>query len=207
LLLKDVLDSGDTRRAVEGMALDFRQKHRLPEVHQLGLVVPDVEAAAGELESKGIGPFFIAAGTPITWCERGGLKKFSGKLGIAYTEGFELELLEPGQGSEFYRQSLDPEGRIKVQHLGFLVKDVDEWAGRLEAEGYPVWVRGKIKAGPLAIEFAYMDTLKDAGTIIEFISWRMMGGIKLNPLPGLIHFLGRLQRWSGKRSISIGARR
>jgi hypothetical protein len=197
--LQDLLETSDFKAAVAGLAREFRARHALPAVHQLGLVVPDAEAAATELEQRGIGPFFIAAGQPKLWREQGEDKTFQGKLGFAYHQGFELELLEPGQGSDFYRRSLDPQGRIVVQHLGFLCPDVDAAAGRL---GSPVRVRGRIKTGPMVTEFAYLDTEAEAGLVIEFISWRFLG-LAFTPLRGLVHALGRLEKWSGKRCLNL----
>jgi hypothetical protein len=116
--------------------------------------------------------------------------------------GFELELLEPTEGSDFYRQSLDPTGGIVVQHLGLLVPDVDEWADRLAAAGSPVWIRGKLKIGPATADFCYMDTVEQAGLIIEFISWRICGS-SFRPLAALYHVAGRLEKRWGKRSITV----
>lgn len=200
--LKDLMRADDFGSAVKALAHDFCVQHGLPTIHQLGLVVPDVEAAARELEGQGIGPFFIAEGAPVLWCERGQEREVRLKLGLAYYQGFELEPLEPGEGSEFYGQSLDPEGRTVVQHLGFLVRDVDRWAERLVSAGFPLWVRGRIKAGPLLADFAYMDTVEEAGLIMEFISMRLFGR-SIGPMAGLMHGLGRLEKWSGKRSISV----
>jgi hypothetical protein len=175
VLLEDLLSAEDFGAAVNGLACEFRNRHELPAIHQLGLVVSDVEEAAHALEDRGIGPFFMAGGSPVLWRERGEERSVRGKIGLTYHQGFELELLEPGDGSDFYRQSLDPEGKIVVQHLGFLVRDVDEWAEKLSASGTRVWIRGTIKAGPSKTEFAYMDTLDETGLIIEFISWGMFG--------------------------------
>jgi catechol 2,3-dioxygenase-like lactoylglutathione lyase family enzyme len=202
VLLNDLLKADEFSNAVSGLAKDFRERHALPGIHQLGLVVPNVEAAAVELEEKGMPPFFIAAGSPLLWRERGEERNYRGKLGIAYYHGFELELLEPGEGSDFYRQRIDTESRIVIHHLGFIVPDVDDWAGRLAAKGYPVWVRGRLKAGPMTGNFAYMDTINDTGLVIEFISWRLMG-VQLNPPAAIFHALGRLEKWTGKRSISV----
>jgi len=175
VLLEDLLSAEDFGTAVEDLAREFRDSHGLPTVHQLGLVVSDVEKAARSLQDRGIGPFFIAGGSPVSWRERGEKRSVRGKIGLTYHQGFELELLEPGDGSDFYRQSMGPEGKIVVQHLGFLVRDVDKWAEKLSASGTRVWVRGTIKAGPSRTEFAYMDTLDATGLIIEFISWGMFG--------------------------------
>ena len=201
VLLGDLLNAADFSKAVDGLAREFRDKHKLPAIHQLGLTVPDVEYAARILEAKGIGPFFIANGSPAFWRERGQERSIRGKMGMAYHQGFELELLEPTEGSEFYKQSLDPAGGIVVQHLGLLTQDVDEWANRLAAAGSPVWIRGKLKIGPATVDFSYMDT-EEAGLIIEFISWRIFGQ-PFSPPAALYHAAGRLEKWSGKRSIAV----
>lgn len=202
IFLDELFEANDFSAAARRLAADFRREQGLGEVHQLGLVVADVEAAAASLEQRGLGPFFIAGGNPVRWQERGQEKRFNGKLGIAYHRGLELELLEPGSGSDFYRQSLDPGGRVVVQHLGLLVPEVDGPVAKLESAGYPAWVRGAIKSGPLVTEFAYMDTASEAGFVIEFICMRLFGRL-FSPPPGLIHALGRLEKLLGKRSFSI----
>ncbi len=202
ILLDDLFEADDFKGAVAELAADFRKDHGFPEVHQLGIVVPDVESAAQTLEKRGIGPFFIAAGSPVLWRERGEEGTFEGKLGIAYHQGVELELLEPGKGSDFYRQSLDRKGGMVVQHLGFLVPDVDTSVETLTASGYSLWIRGKLKSGPSTADFAYMDTVADAGLVIEFICWKLMG-VQFNTPPFIFHTIGRIEKWTGKRSISL----
>jgi hypothetical protein len=202
VVLNDLLAAADFPAAVDALAADFRRAHHLPPIHQLGLVTPSAETAAAELEARGIGPFFIAAGAPVLWRERGQDRRFAGKLALAYHRGYELEPLEPGEGSDFYRRSLDPAGRTVVQHLGMLVSDVDDWAQRMERAGFPVWVRGRLKSGPLVTDFAYLDTEAEAGLVIEFIRWTVFGR-EFSPPPKLIHAIGRLQRWSGKRCLKM----
>ncbi|MBN2283557.1 MAG: VOC family protein [Deltaproteobacteria bacterium] len=202
VLLEHLLEEADFGRAASGLAADFRGKYGLPPIHQLGLVVADVEEAAQRLEKRGIGPFFIAAGSPVYWRERGTEGAFRGKMGIAYLSGLELELLEPGEGSDFYRRSLDPGRGTVVQHLGMIVKDVDEWAGRLVAAGFPIFIRGRLRAFPMTTEFAYMDTEETAGFIMEFISWKLFG-MPFSMPPSVFHAIGRLERWSGKRTINL----
>lgn len=203
LILEELLETKNFKKSVNALAAGFRKEHNLPQIHQLGLVVSDVEAAAEKLEEMGIGPFIISAGSLARWDEHGTPGRFRGKVGLARYQGVDLELLEPGEGSDFYRQSLDPEGRIVVQHLGFLVKDVDKEMERLNTAGYPTWVRGRIQAWPIAVEFAYMDTLSEAQTIIEMISFRILG-IRFKPFGFAYHFLGRLEKLSGFRCIDVG---
>ena len=202
LYFDELLKADDFSQAVNALATDFMKEHGLEKVHQVGLVVPDVEKAAEKLEGKGFGPFFIATGSPVFWKEKGGDREISGKMGLAYHEGIELELLEPVKGSDFYTRSLDPDGRVVVQHLGFLVKGVDDWADKATKYGLPVWVRGQLKAWPSTTDFAYLEPLKENGLIMEFINWRIMG-ISFSPPPKLLKTVGHLEKWTGKRSIAL----
>ena len=198
----DLLKSANLDDEVSRIAKDFRAKHQFPEVKQFGVVVPDVEAAAAELEKKGIGPFFIASDTLEFWKERGKDKAFSGKVGMAIYKGYNIELLEPGAGSTFYKSCVDKKGRMVLQHLGFMVKDVDAHTRGLEKSGCATWVRGRINALGFVTDFAYMDTVAQAGIILEFINMKMMG-ISVNVPAGVYHNLGRLEKMIGKRSLSF----
>jgi len=201
-LLEDLLKTGDLASASTGLAAGIRTRFSLPPLHQLGLVVPDAEKAASDLEAQGVRRFLILGGRPVLWRERGEERSPQGKMGLAFHQGLELELLEPMRGSDFYRQHLDPAGRPLVQHLGFLVDDVDGWAGKLTVAGFPIWVRGRLQLGPLRCEFAYMDTISDAGLVVEFIRWQLFGRA-FSPPAGVLGGLARLVRWSGRRSLSV----
>jgi len=202
LYFEDLLKADDFSKAVNELAVDFMKEYGLEKVHQVGLVVPDVEKAAKKLEDQGFGPFFIATGSPVFWKEKGFNREVSGKLGLAYHEGIELELLEPLKGSDFYTRSLDPDGRIVVQHLGFLVKGVDDWMDKAANAGTSVWVRGQLKAFPSTTDFAYMEPLEENGLIMEFINWRITG-ISFSPPPKLLKTVGHIEKWTGKRSIAL----
>jgi hypothetical protein len=204
MLLADILVHRNFNAQMQELGATFRKKAGIPfGVHQAGIVVPDVEAAADSLESQGFGPFMIAAATLPRWTERGREGRFRGKMGVAYHDGIELELLEPGEGSDFYRQHVDPEGRPVIQHIGFLTQAVDEWAERLSKAGCPVWVRGRIGVGPLSVDFAYLDSVRAAGTIIEFLGYRL-AGMPARPSAGINHAAAWLQKKVGKRCIDFG---
>jgi len=125
MLFDQVFRPGDSRNGflgkVDELARVFRRKNAIGPIHQLGLAVPDVEAAATALESCGAGPFFIAAGDTATWREKGTERRYRGKLGIGYLHGVELELLEAGEGSDFYDRFMDRGGRPVLHHLAFVV--------------------------------------------------------------------------------------
>ena len=59
IYLDDLLQADDFTLAVNGLAAAFGEKHNFPKIHQLGLVVPDVEKAAEKLESIGVLRFKI----------------------------------------------------------------------------------------------------------------------------------------------------
>lgn len=189
-------------QAVDRLSLPVRKAHGFPSLHQLGLVVPGVERAASEWEASGLGPFFIARGAPAFWHEKGQARHVVGKMGLAYYNGVEIELLEPLEGSAFYRHALDPEGRAVIQHLGFLVDDVDIWGKKLRSAGIGIWVRGQLKIGALKTDFVYMEPNEEDGLIMEFISWKLFGKA-LKPTPGIAHTIGRIQKWSGRRCLSL----
>lgn len=198
----DLLKVDNIDDAVSQIAKDFREKYQFPRVRQLGVVVADVEEAAAELEDKGIGPFFIASDTLDFWHERGKKKTFSGKLGMAIYKGYEVELLEPGIGSEFYKSCVDEKCRMVVQHLGFLVKDVDFYRKELEKAGCATWVRGQIKSFPIVTDFAYMDTIQQAGIILEFIDMRFLG-FHITVPGAIYHSLGKLEKLTGIRCLKF----
>ncbi len=203
MLLEDIFRKSDFNAAVQSIALDSRMKLGMDmPVHQLGIVVPDVAAAAAELEGKCIKPFILLGGPAKRWTERGSEGAIRSRLAFGYHQGIELELLEPGAGSDFYRRSLDKKGRPVIQHLGFLVSDVDSWAEKIVSAGYNIYVRGRLGLGPLRIDFAYMDTEKDAGIILEFICHRLFG-IWIKPPVRLQQLIGRIEIKTGKRCIEV----
>jgi hypothetical protein len=202
IFLEDLMSQPDFSKALDNLIPDFRDKFSLPAIHQLGLVVADVEKAALKLEERGVDPFFIAKGSPAFWLEEEENRSFRGKLGFSHCHGVELELVEPGEGSDFYHRSLDPDGRIVVQHLGFFVDDVDVWVEKLTMASFAEWIRGAIKLGPANIQFAYMDTEITAGIVIEFISRRCFG-LRWWPLGVIFKVAARFQKWTGKRSLSV----
>jgi len=69
--------------------------------------------------------------------------------------------------------------------------------------GFPVWVDGIIKTGPMRIDFSYCDTLEPAGVLLEFESYRLFRIIRRRPPPALYQAIGRFQRLSGWRSFNV----
>ncbi len=192
----------DFKQALKAIIPEFAEKFGLPEINQLGLAVADVKKAALVLEVQGVPPFFIASGAPASWIEWGEARKYQGKMGVSHHQGVELELLEPGQGSNVFLDSLDPEGRIVVHHLAYRVGDVQTWVGKFKAAGYPIWIQGTNQIGPARSQFTYMDTQKEIGVAIEFFS-RSCCGLSWWPLSTLYRIIARIQKVTGKRNLTV----
>ncbi|MEO9334717.1 VOC family protein [Pseudomonas guguanensis] len=186
---------------VQEIGATFGREFALPPVHQLGIMVADVQEAAAELERQGMAPFFIARGAPRRWQEDGAQRAMEGALAITYREGVEVELLEPGRGSNWYRESLAAGGPYSIQHLGYLVEDVDAMTLCLQAAGFPLRIRGCLAAPGLHCEFAYVDTREAHGLISEFIDLRVLG-LRLPPA-WVYRPLARLQRLLGVRCFDL----
>jgi hypothetical protein len=200
--LEDLLAERDFPKAVNSLCRRVRDAHALPPVHQIGFVVPDVEATATELEDRGIGPFLIMAGGAAYWREKGESRDARLKLGMAYHQGIQIELLEPVEGSAIHTNSLDPSGKPVVEHLAFLVKDVDAWADKLTAAGTSLFVRAQLKGLGLTADLAYMEANEDDGLCMEFLRVKLFG-IPLTLSASKVHPIGQLQKWTGKRCLEV----
>lgn len=193
LKLEDYLEAPDFDAAITALGASLRRALDLPPVYQLGLVVPDADAAAGRLAERGIPPVFTTTGAPAMCYVEGVENRSTSRLVFAYHQGYELELIEPGPGAVFYARDLDPAGGVVLQHLGFMVRDVDAWVGRLCSGGVRLMVRGRIVLGPIRVNYAYFDTREEHGIITELIAAQLFGRYLASPRP-LYTFLGRFQR-------------
>ena len=62
IFFEDVYHPDYFTRNATALSRATRQRFAFPSLHQLGIVVPEVERAALDLENRGLGPFFIAEG-------------------------------------------------------------------------------------------------------------------------------------------------
>ena len=202
-LLREFMAAKSFRAAVNELAAPICRRFDLPDVYQLGLVVPDAEAAdEAMVRDWGLDPAFMLDGQAALWIEDGKELQVSGRLGFTYYQGYELELIEPRQGADFYARDLNPDGEIFLHHFGFLVHDLDLQTARLTSQGVSLLVRGRIHSGPLTADFSYLDTRGEFGLITELICMRFLGFHTRIP-PPLARYMGRRQIKSGKRALSL----
>lgn len=133
-------------------------------VGQIGYVVSDVEAAATRWhEATGIGPWRIMEDLEIdNWVYDGTPGPMSISMGVAYSGGVQIELIEQRTDApSMYRDLLDTYGE-GAQHVCFYPPSYDEAMSHLLDQGMTVGQAGEL----WGIRFAYMRG--DAGQVIEF---------------------------------------
>jgi hypothetical protein len=202
-LLSEFMTAESLPAAVNKLATPICRQLDLPDVYQLGLVVPDAVAAdEAMVRDWGLDPSLMIDGEAALWIENGKELDIGARLGLTYHQGYELELIEPRKGADFYARDLKPDGEIFLHHFGFLVHDLDLQTARLTSQGVPLLVRGRIQSGPLRGDFSYLDTRGEFGLITELICIQFLG-IHTRIPPPLARFVGRHQTRSGKRVLSL----
>lgn len=139
----------------------------MPGVDQIGIVVHNCDEAVEMLSSVfGIGPWDVKD-VEFTGVEvRGEPTSLKARIGFAQAGAVQIEVIQPLEGRSIYDEHLETKGD-GLHHLGFLVPDMDERVAEMARRGVGVLQAGHTgrKSG-----FAYLDTAKSAGVILEFIS-------------------------------------
>ncbi|HSB72953.1 MAG TPA: VOC family protein [Candidatus Methylomirabilis sp.] len=145
-----------------------RGKSPFSAVVQIGVIVRDMDAAVAYYESLGIGPFAAPAGTaPILDRQVHGkpAPDVKNRISTAQMGAVELELVQPVSGNSVQREFLDRHGE-GVNHLAFLVEDLDREVARLGEKGLRVISSGRLANG---LVYAYLDTDRIGGIVFELI--------------------------------------
>jgi len=137
----------------------------LPPVGHIGIVVRDIEKTVDYYSSVfGIGPFSILEYDIQGAILRGTPCNGRIKVAAAQQGPLALELVEPLGEEGFYSEFLRQKGE-GLHHLGFHVDDIAGVLAELAKQGTePVF---HSSSGP--IPFAYLDTEKIGGAILELI--------------------------------------
>jgi methylmalonyl-CoA/ethylmalonyl-CoA epimerase len=142
-------------------------KYTHTKLHHVGLVVKDIDKAMTYFESIGIGPFKVGDQRKITIPFKGELhgKPAEWKTTISNADlgSVELELLEPTEGNQALKESLDATGE-GLHHIGFLVNDLEVAITKSKKDGLKVWTKSKMDKGP---NFLYTEPSEIGGLAIE----------------------------------------
>lgn len=132
----------------------------------VGAVVKDLDKAIEYFQSLGIGPF-IANPSKVATDRKVYGKPANIKLkgAEAHLGPIKFELIQPVEGESVQKEFLMNKGE-GVNHIGFIVDDLDKEVTKLEEKGFKVISSGKI---PPSGGFAYVGTNKVGGVVIELI--------------------------------------
>jgi methylmalonyl-CoA/ethylmalonyl-CoA epimerase len=126
-------------------------------VDQIGIVVRDMEATMKFYEKMfGIEPF------PTVESEIDSAKL---RIGLLQLGEVQIELIQVLEGESIHSKFLEEKGE-GLHHLGFFVQDIEKELAQLEKQGVKVLERGEVLG---VVKFAYLDTEKTLGVILELI--------------------------------------
>ncbi|MFN8456920.1 MAG: VOC family protein [Anaerolineae bacterium] len=94
------------------------------------------------------------------------------EVAIADVGAWQLELLKFYRGESIYKEFIDQHGEAGIQHLGFFVKNPEEYESacrELVDRGYPHLQGGPILGTDRDGHFDYFDSRHDLGIIIELL--------------------------------------
>jgi len=139
------------------MVSDDEEKPLFSKVDQIGIVVKDMKATMKFYEKMfGIEPFPTVESA---------IDSAKLKIGLFQLGEIQVELIQVLEGETIHSKFLKKRGE-GLHHLGFFVKDIEKDLARLEKEGVKVLERGTVLG---IVKFAYLDTEKTLGVILELI--------------------------------------
>ncbi|HSW59145.1 MAG TPA: VOC family protein [Dehalococcoidales bacterium] len=142
-------------------------KYTYTKLHHVGLVVKDIDKAMAYFESIGIGPFKVGEQRKFTISFKGELHgkpaEWKTTISNANLGGTELELLEPTEGNQALKESLDATGE-GLHHIGFLVDDLETAITKGKKDGLKIWTRSIAMKGP---NFLYFEPAETGSLAIE----------------------------------------
>lgn len=147
---------------------------KLPPVEQVGIVVKDIDSAMEYYSSTfGWGPFHLMQLPMKGAIYRGKPGDCTLKLAFARSGPIEIELIQVLEGETPHTEFLRERGE-GLQHLRFSVENLDGTLAKLAKEGIePVFQHSYPEIG---ISFAYLDTDKIGGVMIELIEIKKREG-------------------------------
>ena len=128
------------------------QELRTTRPHHVGIVVKDIEKAIAHLEALGFGPFkFDDEHKTFTIAFKGELHgkpaEWKTTISNALMGDVELELLEPAEGDQALKETLDAQGE-GLHHIGWLTSDIQGEIAKATARGAKVWTSSFPEGSP-----------------------------------------------------------
>lgn len=135
-------------------------------IAQIGYVVRDIDAAMDNWVKHGVGPWFYVDRVQTDYFRyRGVDSDMQMSVALANSGDVQLELIQQrNDAPSMYKDFLDS-GRVGAQHIAYWTTDYQKLYDDALAAGYVVGHEGSI--GGEKGRFAYLDTEREQGTVIE----------------------------------------
>jgi len=141
-------------------------------VDQVAVVVRDLDAAMRRYADQlGIGPWDVYTYGPHrmhTMTLRGENRPYVMKLALTFIGDTMYELIESLEGPNIYEEFLNTRGE-GLHHLGYYVDSIDDAIAEMAAKGYALLQSGRGFGVDGDGAYAYFDTERDLGCIVEAI--------------------------------------
>ncbi|MFX1442692.1 MAG: VOC family protein [Promethearchaeota archaeon] len=140
-------------------------------IYQLGYVYKDIEKQAKIMESCfGVSKFNVFDPVDVNVNYRGVDKVIKMRAAFGRIFDTEIELLQPVEGDSIYTEFLN-QGREGLHHICYQVDDLQPIINEYKEKGVEVLQSGKV----ITVSYAYMDTEKDFGIIVEYAAEKKRG--------------------------------
>jgi hypothetical protein len=222
LYLVDYLDRSDFAESLAELTGNLGKVVHLPDrVDEVGLVCPSVDAAANELKARwpDMKTFLLGQGSPHSFIENGHDASFTTRVGFGFYKGVILELAEAGIGSDIFGQSSSPDGRIVINHVGFVARgdalarkeggQTVRWADVMRERRVPERVEAVLNLlGICGHIHIYEARTLTEGIEVEFLDFRLFSttGVPIAFPSFLAGIIGWAQAHLGPRFINMPAK-
>jgi hypothetical protein len=157
-------------------------------IGQVAFVVRDLNRAMATWAAMGIAPWRVYTFSPKRLARmtfRGREEPHAMRLALCSVGPMTYELIEPLEGRSTYAEHLERCGE-GLHHLGYYVDDIDAAETAMAERGYEVLQAGQGFGVDGDGAYAYFDTTRDFGCILEAIvgPQRMPEPERIYPAPG-----------------------
>ena len=136
-------------------------------IHQIGIVVKDLDKTVSFFTAIGLGPFIIRKAKHQAATVKGKKEHYEVRIAICQQGPLQFELIEHIAGKTIHKDFLDQKGE-GLHHIRFMVSDLDNVISKFSEIGIDVLQKDRFKDGG---GIAYMDTGKTGGIVIEITQY------------------------------------
>ena len=136
-------------------------------IHQIGVVVKDLDRTISFFEAIGLGPFIIRNAKHPAATVKGKKESYEVRIAISQQGPLQFELIEYVEGKTIHKDFLDEKGE-GLHHIRFMVSDLDSVIDKFSKIGVDVLQEDRFENGG---GIAYMDTGETGGVVMEITQY------------------------------------